>query len=129
MATAPTVTSSVYPAFSLSGDYLLTGAFTLSGTQYTCSVKIEVRAPGIRAEGCWDTESLSDDVDLHMAKVDDFHACATDHTWSESRVQPGEDCYYGDCWTGDSALSGTPTAYTDDVNWGYPSSPAASCNG
>ena len=53
MATAPTVTSSVYPAFSLSGDYLLTGSFTLSGTQYTCSVKIQVRAPGIRAEGCW----------------------------------------------------------------------------
>ena len=51
-----------------------------AGKQYTCSVQIEVRAPGLRAEGCWSTEGQGDDVDLHMAKINGFHAVRDDRT-------------------------------------------------
>ena len=127
VAVEPTVTSVVYPAFSLSGDYVLIGSFDYDGTAYSCSLQIDVRAPGLRAEGRWSTEGHGDDLDLHMAKVTGFPQCASKNqvAWSNIKcgtlIQPqNEDCYYADCWTGDSALSGTPTAYTDDVNWGYP---------
>jgi hypothetical protein len=120
IATAPTVTSAVYPAFSLSGDYVLTGAFSLNGTQYACSVKVEVRAPGIRAEGCWDTVLLGDDVDLHMAKINDFPSCNTSHAWSNQACS-GEDCFYGDCYSG----GGTGNT----VDWGYSYSPKSACTG
>jgi len=122
---APAVASSIYPAFSLSGDYLLSAAWTLNGTPYTCSVKVQVRAPGVRAEGCWDTEAQGDDLDLHMAKVNSFPQCATSHSWSD--LAPGcatanEDCYYADCYS-DGLGAG------NDVDWGYAASPASSCTG
>jgi hypothetical protein len=126
VAVQPAVTSVVYPAFSLSGDYILIGSFDYKGTAYSCSLQIHVRAPGLRAEGCWSTEGQGDDVDLHMAKVNGFTQCATTHAWSDIKCPlQDEDCYYGDCYAG--SYSGT--SYTDDVNWGYTSSPAASCTG
>lgn len=130
IATAPAVTSSIYPAFSLSGDYLLNAAWTLKGQQYACSVKVQVRAPGVRAEGCWDTEGqgtvqgMGDDLDLHMAKVNNFPECATSHSWSNlapACMSANEDCFYNDCYSG--GLSGAAP------NWGYADSPASACNG
>ncbi len=136
VAVEPTVTSVVYPAFSLSGDYILIGSFDYDGKAYSCSLQIHVRAPGLRAEGCWSTEGQGDDVDLHMAKVNGFPQCASKNQIAWSNIKCGtafqpqnEDCYYDDCWTGVATGSGTPTAFTDVVDWGYPSSPAASCKG
>ena len=123
VAAAPAVTSSVYPAFSLSGDYVLTASWDLNGQPYTCSVQIQVRAPGLRAEGCWDTESAGDDVDLHMAKVNGFAStCPSTQAWSDlSCSSANEDCYYSDCYTG--------AFTTNKVNWGYPATPVANCQG
>jgi hypothetical protein len=124
VAGAPLITSSLYPAFSLSGDYVLTGSWTLNGTPYSCSVKIQARAPGIRAEGCWDTEGQGDDLDLHMAKVN-FPACPTSHTWSNLATacsSNNEDCFYADCYSGSLGNS-------NSVDWGYAPSPASACTG
>jgi hypothetical protein len=120
-ASPPGVASAIYPAFSLSGDYLLTAAWTLNGTQYSCNIQVQVRVPGLRAEGCWSTEGVDDDLDLHMAKINNFPQCATSHGWANN-VCPGadEDCFYGDCY----AHMGE-----DTTNWGYPSSPASACTG
>jgi hypothetical protein len=125
VAGAPLVTSEIFPAFSLSGDYLATASWTLNGTPYTCSVKVQVRAPGIRAEGCWDTEGQGDDLDLHMAKINDFPQCATSHSWSDLAPEcasANEDCFYSDCYSGGGFGS-------DTVDWGYPDSPASACTG
>jgi hypothetical protein len=134
IASAPTVQSSIYPAFSLSGDYLLNAAWMLNGKPYQCTVKVQVRAPGIRAEGCWDTEGQGtaqgqgDDLDLHMAKVNDFPQCATSHTWSNlapACSSVNEDCFYGDCYDDGGGLFGGG----NDVDWGYAASPASACTG
>jgi hypothetical protein len=122
VANAPAVESSVYPAFSLSGDYIMDASWTLNGKQYTCSVQIEVRAPGLRAEGCWSTEGQDDDLDLHMAKVNGFTQCATSHAWSDNACpNANEDCFYSEC------ASVSPGG--DTVNWGYATSPVTSCQG
>jgi len=119
----PGVTSVIYPAFSLSGDYVLTGAWELNGQKYSCTLQIQVRAPGLRAEGCWDTEAVGDDVDLHMAKVDGFSQCATSHAWSDlACANANEDCYYEDCYSGGFGS-------VDSVNWGYPTTPLSNCSG
>jgi len=123
VTTAPSVTSVVYPAFSLSGDYVLNAAWKLNGEAYACSVQIQVRAPGLRAEGCWDTEGVGDDLDLHMAKVDGFTQCATSHAWSNLDCSTAnEDCFYGDCYA--SALGST-----DTTDWGFAASAASNCTG
>jgi len=125
VASAPQVTSSVYPAFSLSGDYLLGASWTLDGRAYACSIKVQVRAPGLRAEGCWDTEGVGDDLDLHVAKVNGFTAtCPNEEDWSNQSADPtcaaaNEDCYYEECYSPNS-----PT-----VDWGYASSPSTACSG
>ncbi len=123
VASAPAVTSVVYPAFSLSGDYLLEAKWTLYGMPFTCDVKIQVRAPGLRAEACWDTEPVGDDLDLHMAKVNAFPLCANEEDWSDLSLDPtcanaNEDCYYGDCLAGSSTTT-----------WGFADSPASVCAG
>ena len=56
IATVSAVTSSFYPAFSLSGDYMLAGRVRPVRRALLVSAEIQVRAPGIRAESCWDTE-------------------------------------------------------------------------
>ena len=95
VANAPDVTTAFYPAFSLSGDYVVTGAFDLFGKHYACSQKIEVRAPGIRAEACWDTEAGQIDLDLHVARVDGFGSCPK-QGWSYTCDK--QDCFYDDCY-------------------------------
>ena len=113
VAKAPQVTSSFYPAFSLSGDYLLQGEFDLYGEHVSCQQKIKVRAPGIRAEACWDTEGAGVDLDLHMSKVDGFQTCP-DKGWSGTCAN--QDCYYSSCTSGKFPA------------W-YPNSPASACEG
>jgi hypothetical protein len=103
----------VYPAFSLSGDYVLTGEFDAFGEHHSCTQKIQVRAPGIRAEACWDTEPQLADLDLHMARVDGF-SCGT-QGWSGTCAD--QDCFYKSC------------AGFNAVNWKYPPSAASACVG
>ena len=123
--TGSTVTSSVYPAFSLSGDYVLQASWTLDGTNYTCTVQVQVRAPGLRAEACWDTEKNGDDLDLHMAKINGFETnCATSHAWSDiACASAEEDCFYSDCY------AGLGSADTVTSHWGFTTSPIANCKG
>ena len=71
-----------------------------------------MRAPGIRAEACWDTEGSGDDLDLHLARIDGFAGCAK-KGWSNSCSN--EDCYYGNC------VNASPAWYT--------ASAASACHG
>lgn len=123
VAKAPAVKSSIYPAFSLSGDYVLDASWTYAGVAYTCSIKIQVRAPGLRAEGCWSTEDQGDDSDLHMAKASNFPLCSGEEDWSDQSpdqtcATANEDCYYNDCITDGSS-----------TDWGYSPGLPAECAG
>ena len=122
--TGSTVTSSVYPAFALSGDYVLEASWTLNGTNYSCTVQIDVRAPGLRAEACWSTEGQGDDLDLHMAKVNGFtSSCPSTEGWSDIECATADqDCYYRECYAG--------AGFTDSVTpkWGFTTS-ATGCKG
>jgi hypothetical protein len=107
----------VYPAFGLSGDYLVQGEWDLDGTHYVCTQKVQVRAPGIRAELCWDsvggseaTNPAGNDIDLHLARLQ--NAPCTPAGWDSTCMD--EDCYY---------------ANTNPTDWGYAASPNAACNG
>jgi hypothetical protein len=125
VASAPAVTSLVYPAFSLSGDYIMTGEFDLDSQHYSCTVKIQVRAPGLRAEACWSSEALGDDLDLHLVKVNAPPTCATEG-WSDDTGGgscSGEDCYYGTYYTPNY----DPTIMA--TNWGYPDEGPSACVG
>jgi hypothetical protein len=113
VATAPAVTSSIYPAFSLSGDYRVQGEFDLNGKHYSCQQKIQVRAPGIRVESCWDTEPQGVDLDLHVAQLTAGASCPQ-KGWSGTCSN--QDCYYSNC-------------KTDSPDW-YPPTPSlAACQG
>jgi hypothetical protein len=118
VAVAPVVHSSIYPAFSLSGDYSMKTEWDLKGKHYSCLEKIQVRAPGLRAEACWDTEGSGIDLDLHVAKVNGFPSCMTSHGWSDLSCQ-SEDCYYNNCYT---PMGTFPS-------WGYSSSSSSACTG
>lgn len=96
IATSPAVTSSIYPAFSLSGDYKIQGEFDLNGKHFSCQQKIQVRAPGIRVETCWDTEVEGVDLDLHVAKLTGIVGCG-EKGWSGTCDD--QDCYYQNCKT------------------------------
>jgi hypothetical protein len=115
------ITSSVYPAFALSGDYLLQSDFDLYGQHHSCQIKVQVRAPGIRAEGCWDTEDTGAghaDLDLHVAKVNGFDTtCVNTTGWSDGC--PDEDCYYGNCkYSGSGPQWYADSPATACVGWG-----------
>jgi hypothetical protein len=118
VVSAPAVTSSIYPAFSLSGDYRVQGEFDVNGQHFSCEQKIKVRAPGIRAELCWNTEGQASgggpDIDLHMAQVT-YGASCMNKGWSDQCSN--QDCYYANC-----KGSSSP-------NW-YPANPStAACQG
>jgi hypothetical protein len=120
--------SRVHPAFGLSGDYIVQGEFTLNGTQYACTQKVQVRAPGIRAELCWDKVggqggTQGNDIDLHFARLQDVSGCAR-QGWNDTcAVGAGlQDCYY-------APGSGCTSDSTSAPGWGYPSSQASACLG
>ncbi|MFO0678895.1 MAG: hypothetical protein U0169_20370 [Polyangiaceae bacterium] len=119
----------VYPAFGLSGDYVVQGEWDLGGKHYVCTQKVEVRAPGIRAELCWDTVGgglLSteggNDIDLHFARLQGV-TCAKqgwDSTCSSGGAQ--QDCY----WNSSSKC----TSGSTNANWGYANAASSSiCTG
>ena len=109
-------TNVVYPAFSLSGDYILDMEVSVQGRPYKCSSKIEVRAPGLRAEACWDTMGGTD-VDLHMVKVDGFSAQCPVLGWSDQCSS--QDCYFANCKSSGSMTRwASDTPATNCVGWG-----------
>ncbi len=124
--------TAVYPAFALSGDYLLEGELDLRGRHTACVVKIRVRAPGIRTEACWDLEGNAAnhaDLDLHVAKINGFAQCPTSRGWGESCAS--EDCYYANCKS--PTLGMAPAWYADSpasacVGWGSASTGATCGN-
>lgn len=109
------VDGTLFLGFALSGDYLVKGEFDLSGKHYECTVKVQVRAPGIRAEACW--TPMPNDVDLHVARLQGGSA---PHGWfTTAGNSPGDDCYYNSkCAKGGGGQ-----------NWGYTVSPNTACQG
>ncbi len=112
--------SKLYPAFALSGDYLVKGEFQLNGVPYSCSVKVQVRAPGLRAEGCWNP--MPNDMDLHVARLQNPNSCTgIGHGWFDTCENggAGDDCYFSNC-----------QGYADDPSpWGYTRSDPTACHG
>jgi len=106
--------SKVHPAFSLSGDYILLAKLVVNDTPYECSVKVQVRAPGIRAELCWhDTGKV--DNDLHVARMQASTGNCQRHGWHEV-CKPEK--------TGDDVYTGNKTP-----DWGYVNSSNDACFG
>lgn len=117
----------VFPAFGLSGDYLVQGEFTLDGVRQVCTQRVEVRAQGIRAELCWNTvgnpfSGGGNDIDLHFARLQG--ACTTPQGWNMLCAAGGgvQDCYYLDG-------SGCRDDSSSGPNWGYADSPSTACLG
>ena len=133
----------VYPAFALSGNYIVQGEFDLSGTHYVCTQQVLVRAPGLRAELCWDTvgqlggESASagssppatgaNDIDIHFARLQGT-TCTTSHGWDTTCTMTGSGpATYEDCWYNE--LSGCRDYSSSPPRWGYADSPQSACVG
>ncbi len=106
----------VHTAFALSGDYLVQGEFSLNGQRYTCTQKVEVRAPGIRAELCWDSVG-NRDVDMHFARLQGV-SCS-DQGWRTTcgSFSSAQDCYFSNC------------AGSSNLDWMYMDSPTSACQG
>lgn len=103
--------ATVFPAFSLSGDYVVQGEFEYGTVRYACTQKVEVRAPGLRAELCWDTVG-NNDVDLHFARLQGV-GCNVNGWSGICANDGGQDCFWA---------NGAPP-------WGYADSDAGACNG
>ncbi len=101
--------SQIYPAFALSGDYLVTGEFEVDGTPYECTVKVRVRAPGIRAEACW--APMPNDVDLHFARMQ--ASSGSDPRGWFTTGGNGDDNFYANA----------------NASWGYAASEGDVCHG
>jgi hypothetical protein len=108
----------IYPAFGLSGDYLVKGEWDGPDGHHACTVKVQVRSPGIRVELCW--APMPYDVDLHFARLQNPKRCT--HGWFDTCTdqEDGDDCYYNNECTG---FAGNPSA------WGYARSPDSACHG
>ena len=118
----------VHAAFALSGDYTVQGEFDLNGVHTVCTQKVRVRAPGIRAELCWDTvggqgASQGTDIDLHFARLQGT-SCGN-KGWDDTCLINAngllQDCFY-------ATLSGCPSG-APAPGWGYADSPANACQG
>jgi hypothetical protein len=112
------VGSKIYPAFGLSGDYLVKGEWDAPDGHHSCTVKVQVRSPGIRVELCW--APMPTDVDLHFARLQNPKKCT--HGWFDTCAidETGDDCYFGNECTGFD---------TDPSSWGYARSPDTACKG
>ncbi len=117
----------IYPAFGLSGDYLVQGEWDMGGQHYVCTQKVQVRAPGVRAELCWDTVggdngSQGNDIDLHFARLQGV-SCAK-QGW-DTICSAGNT--YQDCWY--SGASGCRDGSGNPPGWGYTDSASTACLG
>jgi hypothetical protein len=119
----------VHTAFGLSGDYTVQGEFDLNGQHYVCTQKVKVRAPGIRAELCWDTVggdngSNGNDVDLHLARLQGISCVEQgwDSICSLNTTGLRQDCYW-------NPSSGCPSSSSTPPGWGYSDSANAACQG
>jgi hypothetical protein len=109
----------IYPAFGLSGDYLVKGEWDGADGHHACTVKVQVRSPGVRVELCW--APMPTDVDLHVARLQNPKKC--NHGWFDTCAvgEEGDDCYFGNECSG--GFSTNPSL------WGYPRSPDSACHG
>src|SRR6185369_506885 len=82
----------IYPAFGLSGDYLVKGEWDGADGHHSCTVKVQVRSPGIRVELCW--SPMPQDVDLHFARLQNPKSCTHGWFFTCARDETGDDCYY-----------------------------------
>jgi hypothetical protein len=115
----------VYAAFALSGDYVVQGEWDLGGTHYACTQKVQVRAPGIRAELCWDSVGGSgaapgNDIDLHFARLQGVSCGAKG--WGSTCP---EGTTYEDCWWS----GGSGCRDGGNPGWGYADSALTACHG
>lgn len=119
--TSGTSGAKLYPAFGLSGDYVVQGEFKLEGQSYTCTQKVQVRAPGIRAELCWDSVG-DNDIDLHVARLQGV-SCST-QGWNQTCGQTygHQDCFW-------NSESGCTSDAASGPTWGYNPSPDSACFG
>jgi hypothetical protein len=108
----------IFPAFGLSGDYIVQGEFTLNGQQFVCTQKVQVRAPGVRAELCWDSVG-GNDIDLHFARLQGI-SCGN-QGWDTTCSQK-QDCYY-------HPNSGCVSNSLSAPGWGYTNSTDPACLG
>jgi hypothetical protein len=112
----------IYPAFGLSGDYLVQGEFDLNGQHIVCTQKVEVRAAGVRAEACWQGVGMND-VDLHFARLQGNTGCNGSHGWDVSCSNGSlDDCYW-------ESGSGCRDSSSSPPGWGYPDSASTACLG
>jgi hypothetical protein len=121
----------VFPAFGLSGDYVVQGEWDLNGTHYVCTQKVQVRAPGIRAELCWDTVggnlggvSGGNDLDLHVARLQGVTCTGSTQGW-DTVCSSGTT--YQDCWY--HPVSGCRDSSITAPLWGYADSANSACLG
>lgn len=137
VTTASSTQHQIWPAFSLSGDYVVQGEFELAGKAYACTQKVRVRWPGVRAELCWDTKGgaagTATDVDLHFARLQGT-SCASKHGWFDSCGKPpsSDDCYWrcdSGCRTGNAAFCTSRGVPAPAPGWGYTASTADACHG
>jgi len=122
----------IHPAFALSGDYLVKGEWKMGGKAYECTVKVQVRAPGIRTELCWEHKppaipwlpiAETHDLDLHFARLQGNNTCANGGNgwfYSCNDGQNADDCFFANCA---SSFSGNTST------WGYPRSAPDVCKG
>ncbi len=128
--------SKIYPAFSLSGDYYVTGKFTYKDPvngqdkEGQCTQLVKVRAPGLRVELCWPEVGWSgdptkpqvdNDVDLHVSRLQGNPTGDGKHGWFDSagNAPNNDDCYYSpNSACGNRTKSGvnaTPGWYSNEV--------------
>jgi hypothetical protein len=114
------------------------GEFDLHGAHYACTQKVHVRAPGIRAELCWDTvggdppaTGAGNDLDLHFARLQGIASCTSGgFGWDTSCAvgSGGSTTYPQDCyWDPSVSMCGYTT--TIAPNWGYSTSANSACQG
>jgi len=133
----PGTNHQVWPAFALSGDYVVQGEFDLYGKHYTCTQKVQVRAPGLRAEMCWDIRPgdpifglSTTDADLHLARLQGT-TCTGKHGWFDTcgTAPASDDCYYK-CDSGcRTKNAGFCAGIAPAPGWGYAASDTAVCHG
>lgn len=127
----------IWPAFSLSGDYLVTGEFDLGGVHRSCTVQVRVRTPGLRVEMCWDMAASAQngltttDLDLHFARLQGTQ-CTAKHGWFNTcgDAPSSDDCHYrceSGCRTGNKGYCVGKAA--PPPGWGYVESPNDNCHG